>query len=94
MVKLWRNQKGLDFPSFYLELAMLEALRWKPSGAISSNVWQAFIYLRDTFPTARIVDPANTNNAISDDLTAAERDQIKAAAALALLATNWNQIVT
>lgn len=93
VVKLWRNQKCLDFPSFYLELAVLEALRWRPIGAVSDNVWQVFTYLRDTFPAARFVDPANTNNVISDDLTAVARTQIKAAATLALQATNWNQIV-
>ena len=27
VLKLWRNQKGLDFPSFYLEMALIEALR-------------------------------------------------------------------
>lgn len=28
VVKLWRNQKGLDFPSFYLELTVLDALAY------------------------------------------------------------------
>ena len=93
LLKLWRNQKGLGFPSFYLELVVLEALRWQPSGAISSNVWKAFAYLRDTFPTVRVVDPANTNNVISDDLTVAERATVKAAAERALQATDWSQIV-
>lgn len=93
IAKLWRNQKGLDFPSFYLELAVMEALRSKPIGAVSANVWQIFTYLRDTFPAARFVDPANTNNVISDDLTVAARNQIKASAVLALQATNWAQIV-
>jgi hypothetical protein len=41
-----------------------------------------------------VVDPANTNNIISDDLTVAERARIKAAADQALKATDWNQIVT
>lgn len=92
ILKLWRNQKGLDFPSFYLELTVIAALAGK-TGTLSDNVWRVFQYLRDTFPNARVVDPANTNNVISDDLNATERARIKSAAESALAATNWNQIV-
>lgn len=92
VVKLWRNQKGLDFPSFYLELTVINALSGQ-YGSLSSNVWRVFEYLRDTFSNARVVDPANTNNIISDDLTTAEKARIKAAAEQALKATDWNQIV-
>jgi len=93
VLKLWRNQKGLDFPSFYLELAVINALSGQ-YGTLSTNVWKVFEYLRDTFSNARVVDPANTNNIISDDLTVAEKARVRAAAAQALRASNWNQIVT
>lgn len=93
IVKLWRNQKGLDFSSFYLELTVINALSGQ-YGSLSNNVWKVFQYLRDTFPNARMIDPANTNNVISDDLTNAERAKIKAAAEQALQAKNWSQIIT
>lgn len=92
LIKLWRNQKGLDFPSFYLELSVINALSGK-SGSLSQNVWTVFQYLRDTFPVARIIDPANTNNIISDDLTAAEKGRVKAAAERALAAKTWGEII-
>lgn len=92
ILKLWRNQKTLDFPSFYLELTVIRALAGQ-FGTLSNNVLRALRYLHDTFPNARVVDPANTNNVISDDLTAAERGKIKAAAALALQAKHWSEIV-
>jgi hypothetical protein len=92
IVKLWRNQKRLDFPSFYLELSVINALSGSRA-SLSDNVWKVFQYLRDSFSNARVVDPANTNNIISDDLTAAERGSVKAAAERALAAPNWNQIV-
>lgn len=94
VLKLWRNQKGLDFPSFYLELAVINALSGQLFGTLADNVWKVFPYLRDTFPNARVVDPANTNNIISDDLTDAERAKIKAAAGVALQAKTWGEIVT
>jgi hypothetical protein len=93
VIKLWRNQKGLDFSSFYLELTVIDALYGKPIGNLSNNVWEVFLYLRDKFSNARVVDPANTNNIISDDLTIAEKNIIVAAARSACLATNWNQII-
>lgn len=92
ILKLWRNQKGLDFPSFYLELTAIFALAGR-YGTLSQRVWAALEYLRDRFPTARVIDPANTNNIISDELTAQDRARISAAAKTALGAANWNQIV-
>ena len=93
VLKLWRNQKGLDFPSFYLELTVISAL-YNSRDSLSDNVLKIFRYLRDNFSNARVIDPANTNNVISDDLTGAERAKIKTAAEFALTASNWNQIVT
>lgn len=92
IIKLWRNQHNLDLPSFYLELSVMRALAY--SGAsLSDNVMKVFHYLRDSFIDARIIDPSNTNNVISDDLTTAEKANVKAAAVRALAATHWTQIV-
>lgn len=93
VVKLWRNQKGLDFPSFYLEMSVIAALSTGATANVSQNVWKVFEYLRDRFENARVVDPANTNNILSDDLTAAEKTAIKRAAERALAAPDWSQIV-
>src|SRR5579872_1112673 len=68
ILKLWRQQKGLDFPSFYLELTAIDALSGQTHGVLSQNVWKVFEYFRDSFVNSRVIDPANTNNIISDDL--------------------------
>jgi hypothetical protein len=94
ILKLWRDQKGLDFPSFYLELAAIAALTGRAHGAFADNVFAALIYLRDSFTGARFVDPANTNNIISDDLSANGKSLIQAAAARATKAKDWSEIVT
>ena len=93
IIKLWRNQRQLDFPSFYLELIVIDALSRQFSGPLSDNVWKVFQYLRDRFPIARVVDPANTNNIISDDLSSVEKTKIKAAVEQTLSASNWIEIV-
>jgi hypothetical protein len=93
IIKLWRDQKGLEFPSFYLELTVIAALTGQRNGTISGNVLKVFKYLQDSFSLARVVDPANTNNIISDDLTSAEKILIKNAAVQARNAKQWNEIV-
>jgi hypothetical protein len=94
ILKLWRNQKNLDFPSFYLELAVIKALTgWALNTSLDARVWAVFQYLRDSFPAARFVDPANSNNVISNDLTAIEKRAISSAASKALAAQTWEEIV-
>lgn len=93
VLKLWRNQKGLDFPSFYLELTTIEALRGCARGQLGRNVWRVFEYLRDRFTNARVQDPANTNNILSDELNGLEKQLIVNAAKAALTAKTWGEIV-
>jgi hypothetical protein len=63
------------------------------STSLESRVQLVFEYLRDEFPSARFVDPANTNNIISDDLTAADKKAISVAAGTARAAPYWEDIV-
>lgn len=90
-LKLWRNQKGLEFPSFYLELVVIRALQG--SGAnLSSNLATALDFLATQFESARIVDPANTANIISEDLTIAEKARIRIEAKRALVGP-WTSFI-
>jgi hypothetical protein len=94
ILKLWRDQLGLDWPSFYLELTVIRALGFlSPYGDLAANVSKVFDFLRDEFPWARIVDPANSNNIISEDLTSAEKLKISAAGARARTTLYWRDIV-
>jgi hypothetical protein len=60
---------------------------------LSNNVWTCLIYLCDRFPSARIVDPANTNNILSDEVSTIGKAMIARAAKEALSASTWTQIV-
>lgn len=88
LLKIWRNRRSLDFPSFYLELAAMRALNGKRQGNLAANVVTALEFVRDQLANARIIDPANTNNIISDSLDAAGKRSVGAAAAAALQ-SNW-----
>ena len=93
-VKIWRKLRGLDFPSFYLELSVIEALKGKPLlfGSPSDNFVTVMNYLNDEFIDKNITDPANTANVVSEELTRAEKQLIKNAAAQTLQG-NWNQAI-
>lgn len=93
ILKAWRNQKGLRFPSFFLELVVIEACKGRKFGELGDNVWAVLAYIADNIGTATFIDPANTNNRISDDLTAIEKSSLAAAARLARQARQWNEIV-
>ena len=93
LLKTWRTRHALRFPSFYLELAVLEALHYARHGDIAANVWQSLEYLRDNIESVRFIDPANTNNVVSEDCTASERTAIALQAATSLGKRTWNEIV-
>jgi hypothetical protein len=93
LVKLWRDKQKLDFPSFYLELTVMAALKLNKTSSLESNFFTVMRYLKDDFRDARVVDPANTNNCISDDLGSAEKTRIRFASIVALGADKWSAIV-
>ena len=93
IIKLWRDQWGIDWESIYVELMVLDALSGRRIGDLANNVFASFEYIRDRIKAARIVDPANLNNVISDDLSVAEKQSISDAAATARNAKYWSEIV-
>lgn len=93
ILKTWRARHSLRFPSFYLELAVLDALHYARHGDIATNVWRTLEYLRDNIKTARFFDPANTNNLVSEDCTASEKAAIAQQATASLGKKTWEEIV-
>lgn len=93
LLKIWRTRHGLRFPSFYLELAALDALHYARRGAVAANVYQTLEFLRDNIESDRFIDPANTNNVVSDDCTAAEKAAIAVQARTSLGKKTWGEIV-
>jgi hypothetical protein len=91
--KIWRKLHALDFPSVYLELTFIQALKHKSNGDVANNFYAALQFLRDTFIENAIIDPSNSNNKISETLTATEKNLIKAAATESLSKKIWGEIV-
>ena len=76
-LKIWRRRHALRFPSFLMELAVIHA---RPK-----DFWATLRFLATDFPTTRLLDPANSNNVVSDLLTEVEKLRIARRAKLSLL---------
>jgi hypothetical protein len=93
VLKLWRDQRDLDFPSFYLELSTVAALRRRPLGELADNVWAALGYFEQLFVGRAILDPANANNVISGEMSMSEKMAIASAATATRGTRSWTEIV-
>ena len=81
-LKIWRRRHTLRFPSFLMELAVIHAL--KPNRPIEEQFTSLLRFLATDFPTPRLLDPANSNNVVSDLLTEVEKLRIARRAEMSL----------
>lgn len=93
LLKIWRKLHNLEFPSIYLELTVIEALKGKSKSKLSENFLFLLKYLQDEFVQKTIIDPANSNNIISDDLYKYEKEAIRKKAIESLSQKYWEDII-
>ena len=92
-LKIWKRLHGLDFLSFYVELFAIRAISQNPSNSVAANVWTTFQAIRDHLHDWTIIDPANSNNIISEQHTYEEKQKIVAQAKASLGKSDWSQII-
>lgn len=92
-LKIWRENHRLEFPSIYIESFAIDSLWGRSLFSHADN----FIYLlsdiRDNIQNRRTVDSANTNNILSDELTATEKKALSDAAVDSLSQARWEDIL-
>lgn len=103
LLKIWRELNDLDFPSIYLEYLLIgNILSYKLSGL--DNLANNFEYIlselsktKDNPLLSTIVDPANSNNILSELLKKDEKDKIYSAAKFSIIkystTRKWNDII-
>lgn len=91
--KIWRELHALSFPSIYIELTVLQALKYKNKYQVSTNFWTVLEFLASGFVSNKIIDPANTNNVISDMMSKSEKEIIQKKAATTLKASKWEDVI-
>ena len=74
-------------------MTVVDTLSRSRVGDLSYNFWKVHDFLKDDFISAQYIDPAHTNNVISNDLNLQERRAIAAKARESLSQSNWNRIV-
>ncbi len=92
-LKIWRERNSLDFPSLYLEMTVLKALETERFGQVADNVLAVLRYLVSHLENAVVVDPANSQNILSNDLSASAKRAIAKAARNVLYDENWKKIL-
>jgi hypothetical protein len=92
-MKIWRMRNRLTWPSFFLELSVLQILRNRPAGSLGEKVRAVLEDLSCEFEQTVIADPANPDNIVSDQLDEPEKAAIAAAARRSLAAPNWKEVI-
>lgn len=88
LAKLWNLRRGLNVPTFALELLVVKALRDEPSTTLADSMVAFWTYLRDR-ESLSIDDPANPGgNDLSDMLNEATQAILRNAASSALAAVD------
>lgn len=99
LLKIWRELNHIDFSSIYLEYLLVNNIllnKSKDANSLATNFWYVLVELsKDTGNPlfARIVDPANSNNILSDLLTVAEKNKIIAKAKTTIAPRKWESVV-
>jgi hypothetical protein len=92
-IKIWRMLHGFDFPSLYLELFTINALSGRSRSTLAENVLHALRAIGSSLTSSRIVDPANTNNVLSEELTQSEKQRVATQAAQSAREQYWERII-
>jgi hypothetical protein len=92
-MKLWNVRYGLGIRSFAVELLTIRALQGKQVSGYDGKVATVFQFLQDHIETLRLVDPANSNNVITDPIEATTKRRIAEQAGAALSADYWSQVL-
>jgi hypothetical protein len=99
LLKVWRELNRLEFPSIYLEYLLIGNVllgKSKDANSLANNVWYTINeFARDAGNPlfARVMDPANTANILSDLLSVAEKRKIIATARVSAEKGDWKDVV-
>ena len=91
--KIWKYCHNLKFPSIYIDLVVVQALKYKNRGQLEKNFMTVLEYLRDSFVETKFTDPANSKNVISDLLFKYQKAEIQKVAKQCLAEQYWESII-
>lgn len=92
-IKIWRHVHQLDWPSVYLDFFVINALTERNTESLAHNVLHALDFIGETLETTYMVDPANPDNILSDELTAEGKKTIADQAKISAAKQHWEDIL-
>ena len=79
LIKIWKRRNNGAIKSFVIELIIVKAMAvYEGDSDRWSKLKYVIEYIRDNIKTARLVDPGNSNNVVSDSLDDSQKDSISA----------------
>ncbi len=94
LLKIWRNQNNVDFPSFYIELIVIDALRGCSTNATDRNFIKVLEFIANSLENNVYMDPANSNNCISNQISQSEKKRIANLAFKSSQKEYWKDIIS
>lgn len=77
LLKVWKVENNLKLKSIHIEFLVKKAFEKKPmSYGIDKCLLEAISFLAENIMFIKIIDPANTNNIISNSLTYKEKEKV------------------
>jgi hypothetical protein len=90
LLKLWKRRNGVAVGSFVLELA---AARARGGGSLEERFARVLRFLAEELVDARLVDPANSANVVTEEMAWGEKQAIAEAARAAWQGGAWERVV-
>ena len=94
LMKLWKKRKDVPIKTFILEICVIEGCKGYDRSKLEPQLLAAFKYIRDNIQNTKILDPANSNNIISNDLSREKKNRIRNLAIQAINAQYWDQVIS
>ena len=92
-LKIWRTLNHVKFPSIYLDMVVIHALKHKRRTDTANNFLKVLEFLTDEFWNTPFVDPSNTNNIVSDLIDENQKEKICNTACKSLNQNHWKNII-
>lgn len=73
LAKLWKKKHNIDISSIYLEMLVIDSLKNNKTYSLDRDFLTTLKYISDNIVNKKVVDPANSNNIISDTLMHREK---------------------
>lgn len=93
LFKIWRENHQLEWPSIFLELFVIDALKGCPIQDFAGNCVKVLNEIYLNIESKYIIDPSNTNNIISNDLSRDQKIRLKNQAYNSLQSRSWSHVI-